>query len=295
MLEHVCLNDRAGNGDARHPLVSIRMTSYNHAEFIEQALTSVLDDPYPNKEIVIVDDASTDNSPGLIRDWIKRNGGRIPVKYFARETNQGIARTINQALSQCSGEYIISLASDDYLLPGGILQRVQYLRANPDKMAVFADCIIVDGKGKLIAGSGLTGFHHAKIRYFGTNSGIRREFILNWSVPGPVLMIRRGVLDLVGGYDEQRILEDWDFYLRMAAADLIGFFNGKVSAYRVHGNNVCMKPERKIVQLEDAQKILLQNMQLFRMPDKVYMIMKLVKTTRKIYKLKLRRLCGHDH
>jgi glycosyltransferase involved in cell wall biosynthesis len=285
-------NDQHGNSEVTHPLVSIRMPSYNHASFIEQALTSVLDDPYPNKEIVIVDDASTDNSDEVIRGWVARNGDRIPVKYFARETNHGIAKTINQTLSQCSGEYIVSLASDDYLLPGGILKRVQYLHENPDKMAVFADCIVVDRNGKLIADSGLTEFHHAKISHFRTNSGIRREFILNWSVPGPVLMIRRGVLDVVGGYDEQRILEDWDLYLRMAAADLIGFTDGVVSAYRVHGNNFCMKPETLLVRLVDAQQILINNLRLFGTKDKVFLIMKLAKITKKLLKLKIRRLCG---
>jgi glycosyltransferase involved in cell wall biosynthesis len=285
-------NDQYGNSTVTHPLVSVRMPSYNHALFIEQALTSVLDDPYPNKEIVIVDDASTDDSDGVIRSWVARNGDRIPVKYLARKTNQGIAKTINQTLSQCAGEYIVSLASDDYLLLGGILKRVRYLQENPDKMAVFADCIVVDGNGKLIAESGLTGFHHANLSHFRTNSGIRREFILNWSVPGPVLMIRRGLLDVVGGYNEQRIIEDWDFYLRMAAADMIGFTDGMVSAYRVHGNNHCMKPARSIVLLADTQKVLINNLRLFGTKDKVFLIMKLAKITKKLLKLKIRRLCG---
>jgi hypothetical protein len=139
--------------------------------------------------------------------------------------------------------------------------------------------MVVDRNGKLIADNGLTGFYHADISHFHTNAGIRQEFILNWSVPGPVLMIRRGVLHVVGGYDEQRILEDWDFYLRMAAADLIGFTDVRVSAYRVHGDNFCMKPERLLEQLVDAQQILIKNLRLFGTKDKVSMIMKLISFT----------------
>lgn len=273
-------DDRHGKGLDRTPLVSVRMPSFNHASFIEQALTSVLDDPYPNKEIVIVDDASTDDSDTVIRRWLSASGDRIPVKYFARKTNQGVARTINQALSHCSGEFIASLASDDYLLPGGILERVRYLQENPGKMAVFSDCIVVDGRSEMVAGSGLTGLYRANTGRFRTESGIRREFIRNWSVPGPVLMIRRGVFDIVGGYDERRIIEDWDFYLRMAARDLVGFTDGPVSAYRVHGGNYCMKPERMIVNFQEMRRILIKNFPLFRIRDKVSIIKKYVELTK---------------
>ena len=122
------MQTRPSPPDRHFPLVSIRIPSFNHRQFVEQALDSVIQDSYPNKELVIIDDGSTDDSAAVISRWIDTNGHRIAVNYSRHPRNLGIARTLNELVKRCAGEYIAGVASDDYLLPDGILQRYLYLQ-----------------------------------------------------------------------------------------------------------------------------------------------------------------------
>lgn len=265
------------------PLISVRIASYNHEHYILDTLRSVANETYPNLELVITDDCSTDGTAAAIRAWICRNP-QIPTDFVENAPNQGIAKNLNATLKRCRGEYIVSLASDDYLLPGGIMQRYRYLQRNPGKRAVFADCIVVDSDGQTLHESGLTGLHSANIERLKTAGGIRKEFILNWSVPGPVLMIHRSILVTVGYYDEQLAIEDWDFYLRMANRNLIGFTNETVSAYRVHGKNTCMIPEDNLKRLQAFKKTLVKNLPDCGLGDRLRALYKIRKFNRWIRK-----------
>lgn len=229
------------------PLVSVVIPAYNHGGYVQRCLDSVAEDGYANKEVVIIDDGSTDDTNTRIREWIARNETRLTCRYISRE-NRGLVATLNELVRMCTGEYLVVLASDDYLLPGGIGCRVEYLRNHAAKDAVIGDCIVVDGNDKLIASSGLSGFYSADKSRYHDDRGLRREIILNWSVPGPVLMVRRSIYGKIGGYDPRLCLEDWDMYLRMAAQDLLGFVDHPVSAYRVHPDSTC-RSDRGLVRI----------------------------------------------
>ncbi len=227
------------------PKVSIRVPAYNHEKYIECCLDSVLNDSYPNKELIIIDDGSTDHTPELIEKWIKKNMSMLPISYLPRE-NRGLTKTLNELISRCNGEYLVSLASDDYLLDGGIDVRVRHLEMNPEKYAVMGDCIVVNHDDELLHESGLTGLYSAKIEKYTNAEGLLDEIVNNWSVPGPVLMVRSTVYDKIGQYDEGLEIEDWDLYIRMASKKLLGFVNQKVSAYRLHEKNICRRSDRVI-------------------------------------------------
>jgi len=274
------------------PLISIRTPAYNHEKFVRQAFNSVLADGYPHKELVVVDDGSTDGTDAEIRSWIERHGSDLPVRYAHRKNNLGIVKTLNEVIDLCRGEYIVSLASDDFLLPDGIQKRFRYLRKNPEKLAVFADCLVVDGAGEVIHESGLTGLYKARKQNFLNDSGIRREFIARWSVPGPVLMVHRRIFELVGRYREEIAVEDLDFYLRMAAGNLIGFLDEHVSAYRLHGGNICKNPGQKVKQLASMKKTLAANMKSFSFPEKLLILKKLCMLSAHIQVCRGQRLLG---
>jgi len=267
----------AGNPRASEafPLISIRTPAYNHKKFVRQAFDSIIEDSYPNKELVVVDDGSSDGTDGEIRAWVERHGRDLPVRYVRRENNLGIVNTLNEVIDLCRGDYIVSLASDDYLLPDGIMKRYRYLQENPQKLAVFSDCLVVDGENCILFESGLTGLYKARIRNFVTDAGLRKEFISRWSVPGPVLMVDRQVFELVGKYREDIAVEDLDFYLRMAAKNLIGFLNEKVSAYRLHGGNICKNPGQRIRQLSSMKATLAFNRKSFSFREKILILKKL--------------------
>lgn len=231
------VEDRTSNRP-KADLVSVLVPVYNHQEFIAHSLDSVLKDSYPNKEILIVDDGSTDSSRQAVDRWIQSKGkefkGRIT---FESRENRGVTKTLNELVAMAKGKYVTILASDDYLLPDGIGKRVRFLENNPEKHAVFADCIVVDREGKILHSSGIEELWCGRKRFLNDNVLMPYELIFHWCVPGPVFMATRQVYELIGGYDEQLLIEDWDFYLRLLSRNYLGFLDNTVSAYRVHTAN----------------------------------------------------------
>ncbi|HEY3307942.1 MAG TPA: glycosyltransferase [Desulfuromonadaceae bacterium] len=217
-----------------HPLVSVLIPLYNHARFIVQCLDSILEDSYPNKEIIIIDDGSRDSSASLVRKWHSDHSS-FPghaFTFICRE-NRGLTKTLNELVGLAQGELIAVLASDDYLLAGGIAYRAAYLESHHDKLAVFGDCRLVDYDGNVSHKSGLSDLHNGRKNHLNNSRLISYEIVFNWCVPGPVFMARKGVYQLLGGYNEDIVVEDWDFYLRLVSRNLLGFIDYPVAAYRI--------------------------------------------------------------
>lgn len=228
-----CFNNAMKN----KPLVSFLIPYYNHKQYISQTLDSILNDTYPNKEIVIINDGSTDTDISVINDWIKKNSSKMPINFISRE-NKGITKTFNELARTSKGKYIVFCASDDYLINDTIRDRVSILEKNQEKMVLIADTTVVDGNGKTIHKSSIGEWlkYSNRENYF-SDDGLKYEIINRWSLTGPCNMMNRSLFLKSGGYDEMLILEDWDFYLRAAANQLIIYFDQKVAAYRIHGSN----------------------------------------------------------
>ncbi len=237
-------------------LISILIPAYNHANYVTQTLNSILKDSYPNKEIIIIDDGSSDNTDLVIKEWIKEHKDKIKIKYKSRK-NQGLTKTLNELLSMSEGEYITTLASDDYLLDKGLEKRYNYLEYHVDKYAVFSDCIVVDSNSNILYKSALFELKSTNRANLNTDAGIQKEFITNFSMPGPVLLIKREYYTKFGEYNESMYMEDFDLYLTLAAKNLIGFLDEKVSAYRIHQTNMSSsKSSNYLKLLIDSKKTL---------------------------------------
>jgi len=217
------------------PLVSVYIPSFNHEKFIADALNSVVWQDYPNIELVVIDDASTDGSWEVIQDWVAVNGEGLKIKAHRHEQNQGITKTLNELVGLCSGKYLVGIASDDYLLSGSVGKRVGYLEDNLDKGAVFGDCIVINERGGVLHQSGLSQLYSMdKSKLSGAQLG--KELITNWGVPGGTLMVRRDVHEVIK-FDSGLLVEDFDFYLKLLAKRLLGYMDESVSAYRLHESN----------------------------------------------------------
>jgi glycosyltransferase involved in cell wall biosynthesis len=231
---------------AEMPLVSVRTPLYNHAKFVEEALESVLHEGYSNIELLIIDDGSTDGSLEVVQAWLERTKPDFPVTLRSRE-NRGITKTLNELLRLAQGDYLVSLASDDRLLPGGIAQRLDYLRKTPGKLAVIGDCRVIDHHGAVLHDSGIRDLYGGRLERYTTQAGLLDEIVNNWAVPGSVLMIRQEAYDQTGPYNERLKIEDWDFYLRLVSAGILGFIPLTVSEYRVHENNTVLNQHKRFM------------------------------------------------
>lgn len=249
------------------PLVSVLIPAYNHERFVQRCLDSVLEDPYPAKELIIIDDGSTDRTAGRIADWVATHCMDLPIEYVRRE-NRGIAATLNELVARASGEFLRPGASDDYLLPGGLDAQVRYLLTHPGKGAVIGDSVVVDQDDKKIHESGMRDLHGANKGLYRSDDGIRRAIISQWAIGGPVALMRRSALDTVDRWSEGLRIEDWDLFLRLAARDALGFIDVSVCAYRVHGANLSKTRHipTRVINLVESRQVALRRACLFDEP-----------------------------
>jgi hypothetical protein len=123
-------------------LVSIITPSYNQADFLEDAIQSVLRQDYAPLEYIIVDGGSTDGSQEIIERYSDR------LAWWVSEPDRGQAEAINKGFLHADGEIIAWLNSDDLYLPGAVRQGVAALQADPTPGLVFGDALTIDAQGR---------------------------------------------------------------------------------------------------------------------------------------------------
>jgi glycosyltransferase involved in cell wall biosynthesis len=109
------------------PRVSVVIPAYNNAEFLGEAIESVLDQTYPNFELIVVNDASPDNTNGIVGKFKDPR-----IKYIVHEENHGLAATRNTGMRASTGEFIALLDGDDILHPEKLQAHVEFYNSNPD-------------------------------------------------------------------------------------------------------------------------------------------------------------------
>ncbi len=251
------------------PLVSVVIPVYNHARYVRQCLDSLLSEGWPNLEILITDDGSTDGSYEVIEKWRAEHPYAFARFALTKQENRGLTKTLNSLVSQARGEFVTLLASDDYLLPGGIAVRIDTLRAHPNWFGVTGNAWIIDTSGHLIHKDGTVGFKGRTKGIFGHSDTLRRELLIRWWSPGPTLLLRRDCFDSrkgLGLYDENISFEDRDYYIRLLAHNALGFVDYPVAAYRVDPIRLATPPSPNL--LMDEVRSELKNLELFSFFEK---------------------------
>lgn len=127
------------------PRVSICIPIFNAADYIRQAVESVLKQDYHDFEILIVDNCSTDHTVGLVKELQQLSNGRI--RFYQNDRNIGLVGNLNRCLEYATGTYIKFLCADDQLLPGCIEQMVAELDAQESVKLVASGRSIIDQHG----------------------------------------------------------------------------------------------------------------------------------------------------
>lgn len=117
----------------RRPLVSVVMPTYNRADLLPRAINSILNQTYDKFEFIIVDDASTDGSAELLKNYANID---TRIKILTNEKNRGISYSRNRGTDFAKGKYVAIMDSDDYSEPTRLEKHVAYLEKNKDVMAL---------------------------------------------------------------------------------------------------------------------------------------------------------------
>ena len=213
----------------KNPLVSIIAVCYNHARFVIECLDSIRNQTYPNLQIIIMDDCSQDDSVEIIRNWIERYG--VECSFIAHQNNQGVCRTLNEALELAQGKYISMIATDDTWLPDKITRQVAIMESMPENVGIiYSDAYQMDENGQRLPDM----FIAAHRKFDSVPEGdLLEHLIVGNFIPAMTTLIRRAVYDHVGLYDEKLIFEDWDFWLRAANHFHFAYSTCPSSNYRI--------------------------------------------------------------
>ncbi len=193
------------------PLVSIICLCHNQKDFVKAALESAITQTYPNIEIIVVDDASSDGSRTEIETFLKDHP---EIKFIPLDKNVGNCTAFNLAFNQSKGKYLIDLAADDLLLPVRVEMGVADLEMADKSYGVhFSDAFLIDQEGQILN----THFNRNQdgeliedIRQGDIYVDLIRRYFIN----PPTMMIKREVLESLGGYDDSLTYEDFDFWIR---------------------------------------------------------------------------------
>ena len=191
--------------------VSVVIPTYNRADFVREAIASVLRQDYPAIELIVVDDGSCDGTAAVVR------GFEPAVLYVWQDVwqeNRGVSAARNRGVAASSGDLIAFLDSDDLWLPRKVSAQVAYFEANAEAQACHTDEIWIR-----------RGVRVNERRIHHKQGGWQFLASLPRCLISPsAVMMRRTLWDRLGGFDESLpACEDYDLWLRLTATVPVGF------------------------------------------------------------------------
>lgn len=193
------------------PLVSVICLCYNHERFVQEAVESVLAQTYPAIEIIVVDDGSADGSVAVIQ----RLAAVYPqLRVLALPQNIGNCAAFNRGLALSHGEYVVDFSTDDVLLPNRIERQVAtFASLDTSYGVIFTDAIYIDEQGRSFRKHFDYLFSKGLLDHI-PQGDVYTDVLRRYFICSPTMLVRRAVLDALGGYDASLAYEDFDFWVR---------------------------------------------------------------------------------
>lgn len=211
------------NQQTRTPLISIVLCTYNGASFLEAQLQSLLQQTYPQLEIIVSDDASTDGTAAILKSYQSN-----PVfKIFLQPTNLGAIQNVAFALQQASGDFIAFCDQDDVWLP----QKIEMLHQHiGEELLVYSDSELVDAGGNTLKKK----LSDLRRMYTGSDT---RGFVFSNVVWGHTILISRTLVPHLLPIPEGIPHDIWMAF-KAASLQRIKYLDQPLTLYRQHGATV---------------------------------------------------------
>ena len=220
------------------PLVSVFLPTYNHVEYIDEAIRSAVEQNYDRLEVVVGDDGSTDGTRERVLDHARRWAGRVVP--MVDLPHLGITGNCNRTLAACRGQYVVFHGGDDVFLPGKVEAQARWFDADEQRVMCGHAVELFDsrsgstlgvttGPGPLRGGQGAV----AIIKDLGL-------------FPGLSVAIRRSAIPPAGLDARIEVVSDWKLQIdSLAAGGRYGFVDGVYSRSRVHSESVSYRSTRE--------------------------------------------------
>lgn len=221
------------------PLVSVVIPCYNHEQFVQDCIQSVIDQTYENIELIIIDDGSQDNSVEKIQQMVSKCERRFNRFEFRFRSNKGLCVTLNEAIDWSHGKYFSVLASDDLIIDDKIEFQVKYLQNNPKCGGVFGRVKVIHHTDICI--NKISDKNNIKIKKHNFKDVSNHNFDL-WA---PTQLIRLNLVNQINGFHESVILEDWYMWLKITELNYsLDSINKIFAFYRRHDGNMSSRVDR---------------------------------------------------
>ena len=205
--------------------ISVVMPVYNGAQFLAAAVNSILAQSYGDFEFVIVDDASTDETPALLARLTDPR-----IKILTHSTNSGIVASLNDGLAAATGEYIARMDADDISLPARFAKQIDFLTQRPNIGLVGCAAEVITPAGDYVETM------HPKSA---TDGGLRWFNLFGSPFIHPTVMMRRALVMQVGGYDPTfTVAQDRDLWDRLLTVTQVAYLPDILFQRRVHRSSV---------------------------------------------------------
>ncbi|HAF14491.1 MAG TPA: hypothetical protein DCK99_12495 [Blastocatellia bacterium] len=208
---------------SRNPAISVVMPVHNALPFLDQSVGSILEQTFSDFEFVILDDASTDGSTNLLREWSRKDQR---IQLHRRDRRLGLAGSSNAVVAKASAPIVARMDADDVSHPERLRRQLEIIESRPEVAVVGTLCVGIDASGR-------------QVRPRDRWRLVRRSVYIPF--PHGSAMFRRAVFDTVGGYAEQAVCgEDQDLFSRMAARGRVVTLPDVLYRYRYHSSNATL-------------------------------------------------------
>lgn len=212
--------------NALTPKISVIMSCFNAANFVSEAIGSILGQTFTDFELILIDDGSSDNTLDIIKRYELKDSRVVVIE----KQNTGAADSRNWGTLASKGEWIAILDADDIALPTRLEQQFAYTVKNPDVVILGSDFISIDKHGSTMK----------KYHYPASDFQLKKRQQRNMAFPPHSSFIYRAeVVKRIGGFNTRYVQsEDWDLWFRLEEQGRIACLNKPLVKIRKHSNNI---------------------------------------------------------
>ncbi len=219
------------------PKVTVCVNAYNHCDYIGEAISSYAQQSYPNVEVDILDDGSTDGT-GQLCEQLAAAHPNVRVRH---QPNRGMVASLNTLAATCRSPYVALASSDDAFDFDKIAQQVDFMEAQPQVGACFTFVNLVDGAGTSLEDPVKGNYNQKR-----SQKKIVRELLYNSFLCSPSSLLRRSAVDATGLFDSSfPLAHDYEYWCRLAIEHPIEVIDQPLTTYRWHGRNGTLRTLRK--------------------------------------------------
>ena len=211
------------------PLVSVICLCYNHAKYVRECIDSVLNQTYKNIQIIIVDDASTDQSKVVIQKIV---ASHPEITFIDLKKNLGNCKAFNKGLAEAKGDYIVDLATDDMFTTERIAKQIALFERLPkDFGVVHTNASYIDENGSYLRDH----YHYLQSKRLldkMPQGDVYEAVISKFFISAPTMLVKKAIFESLNGYDESLAYEDFDFWVRSARNWKYAYLNETLTKIR---------------------------------------------------------------